>query len=153
MRNAADNGTYLKIKAKRSYSKVLANGVQKNFCLIRYRWKAASGDYSAWSTILAKTASGDEVTTGALLGGALDTKTTYVVQVQAYDDIGESAETDVSILTEAVYMHRTKDAMGLGKYVEGERVLDVAWDAHFHGDVKIGDMTLREYILSIIEGG
>lgn len=151
--NAADTGTYLKIKATRSYSKVVANEVQKNFCLIRYRWKPVNGSYSSWTTILAKTASGDTVTTGALLGGALDAKTTYVVQVQAYDDIGEHAETEVSIPTETVYMHRTKNAMGLGKYAEGDELLDVAWDAHFHGDVKIGDMTLREYILSIIEGG
>ena len=150
---AADNGTYLKIKATRSYSKVVAGGVQKNFCLIRYRLKTANGSYGSWTTILAKTATGDTVTTGALLGGALDAKTTYVVQVQAYDDIGEHAETEVSILTETVYMHRTKDAMGLGKYAEGENLLDVAWDARFHGDVMIGNMTLREYILSIIEGG
>ena len=151
--NAADSRTYLKIKAKRSYSKVVSSGVQKNFCAIRYRWKPANGSYSSWTTILAKDASSDEVTTGALLSGALDAKTTYVVQVQAYDDIGEHAETEVSVLTETVYMHRTKNAMGLGMYAEGENVLSVAWDAHFHGDVKIGNMTLREYILSIIEGG
>ena len=150
--NAADNGTYLKIKAERSYSKVVSNGVQKNFCTIRYRWKTANGSYSSWATILAKDAASDVVTTGALLG-TLDAKTTYMVQVQAYDDIGEHAETEVNILTEAVYMHRTKNAMGLGKYAEGENLLDVAWDARFHGDVLIGDMTLREYILSIIEGG
>ena len=150
--NAADSGTYLKIKAERNYSKVVADGVQKNFCIIRYRMKAANGAYGSWTTILAKTASGDSVTTGALLG-TLDAKTTYMVQVQAYDDIGEYAETEVSVLTEAVYMHRAKNAMGLGKYAEGEEVLDVAWDAHFHGEVMIGDMTLREYILSIIEGG
>lgn len=155
--NAAAKGTYLKIKAKRSYSKVVADGEQKNFCIIQYRWKASNASsYSSWTTILAKTASGDTVTTSALLSGALDTKTTYVVQVRAYDDFGEYATVDVGIPTESVYMHRTKNAMALGKYVEGENVLDVAWDAHFRGDVLIGDsgMTLREYILSVIsEGG
>jgi hypothetical protein len=43
--------------------------------------------------------------------------------------------------------------MGLGKYVEGENLLDVAWDAKFRGDVMIGDMTLREYILQIMSEG
>lgn len=151
--NASDNGTYLKIKAKRNYSPVTVAGVQKNFCLIRYRWKSAQGEYGDWATILDRTAAGDEVTTDALLDGALAVNATYHVQVQAVDDIGEYAETTLNVHTEAVYMHRTKNAMGLGKYAEGENLLDVAWDTHFHGDVMIGDMSLREYILSIIEGG
>ena len=46
--------------------------------------------------------------------------------------------------------------MGLGKYVEGENLLDVAWDAHVRGEVLIGEtgMTLKDYILAVIsEGG
>ena len=97
----------------------------------------------------------DEVTTAPLLGN-LSTKSSYVVQVQAVDDIGEIGETVDVVSTGVVYMHRTKNSMALGKYVESENMLDVAWDAHFHGEVYIGDtkMTLREYILSIMsEGG
>ena len=150
--NLTDSGTYLKIHAKRSYAKVLNGSTQTNFCAIRYRWKPDGGSYSSWTTILAKTATGDEVTTGALLG-SLAVDTTYQVQVQAIDDIGDHAETVVTVPTEEVYAHRTKNALGLGKYAEGEKVLDVGWDAHFRGEVKIGDVTLREYILSIIEGG
>lgn len=154
--NPSDSGTCLKIHAKRSYSPVKNGSTQKNFCAIRYRWKTGQGSFGDnWTTILDRSASGDEVTTGALLKGQLDKETTYQVQVQAIDDIGEHAETTIAVPTEKVYMHRTKNAMALGKYVEGENVFDVAWDAHFRGDVFIGDagMTLREYILSIIEGG
>lgn len=156
--NANDNGTYLKIKAKRSYSPVVSNGVQKNFCKIRYRYKAANASsYSAWSTILAaNNLNSNAIETGALLGGVFAVNHTYLVQVQAIDDVGEHAETVVSIQTAEVYMHRTKNAMGLGKYAEGENLLDVGWDAHFHGEVLIGatGMTLRDYILSVIsEGG
>ena len=155
--NPSDRGTYLKISATRSYDSVTSGGVQKNLCSIRYRVKASGDEYddNSWKTLLDRTAAGNTVASAPLFDGELDTKTTYLVQVQAIDDIGEHAETEVGIPTEEVYMHRTKNAMGLGKYAEGENVLDVAWDVHFHGDVFIGDagMTLREYILSIIEGG
>ena len=154
----ADDGTYLKIKAKRSYSLVKADEVQKNFCQIRYRFKAASASkYGDWVTILAgNSLDSDQVETDALLGGALSIEATYMVQVQAIDDIGEYAETMIVIPTDIVHNHKTKNGWGLGKYCEGDNLLDVAWDAHFHGEVLIGDtgMTLRDYILAVIsEGG
>ena len=31
--------------------------------------------------------------------------------------------------------------------------MDVGWDAHFHGEVRIGEKTLREYILQIMSEG
>ena len=156
--NLADNGTYLKIQAKRSYSPVKADGVQKNFCKIRYRFKAGSASkYGDWVTILAGNSLGsDQIETDALLGGALSIEATYLVQVQAIDDIGEYAETMIVIPTDIVHNHKTKNGWGFGKYCEGENLMDVAWDAHFHGEVLIGDtgMTLRDYILAVIsEGG
>lgn len=154
--NPSDSGTYLKIIARRSYSGVVADGVQKNFCQIRYRYKAASASaWSAWTTILARdNLTSDRVETGALLGGVLAVTSTYQVQVQAIDDIGEYAETVVNVPTDIVHNHKTKNGWGFGKYCEGENLLDVGWDAHFHGDVKIGDKTLKDYILAVVsEGG
>ena len=155
--NKSDSGTYLKISAERSYHPVVSGGVQKNFCQIRFRYKLESASaYSAWTTILAgDSLDSDEIVTEAMLGGTLSPLSTYLVQVQAIDDIGGHSYTTIPIPTDSVFMHRTKNAMGLGKYVEGENLLDVAWDAHFRGEVLIGDtgMTLREYILSIISEG
>lgn len=138
--NLSDSGTYLKIKAIRSYSTVLSGGVQKNFCLIRYRYKAASAaSYSAWTTILARdTLATNQVETGALLGGVLAVDTSYMVQVQAIDDIGDYAEATFSIPTDVVYMHRAKNAIGLGKYAEGENVLDLGWDIKMNGNMVSG---------------
>lgn len=151
----SDSGTYLKIKAKRSYTPIVVGGEQKNFCQIRFRFKAASATrYSEWNTILARDSlESDEVITNALLGGALAANHSYVVQVQAVDDVGDYADTTITVPTDVVHTHKTKNGLGLGKYCEGENLLDVAWDAHFHGDVMVGDMTLRKYILSVIEGG
>ena len=155
--NIADDGTYLKIIAKRSYSPVKSDGVQKNFCEIQYRYKLASAaSYSAWKTILAgDNLSSDQLETGALLDGGLSIASTYHVQVQAIDVIGERAYTDIIIPTDTVHNHKTKSGWGFGKYCEGENLLDVAWDAHFHGEILIGDtgMTLKQYILSVINGG
>lgn len=138
--NLTAGGTYLKIKATRNYSPVKSGGVQKNFCQIRYRYKTASAEsYSAWTTILARdTLTTNQVETGALLGGVLAVDTSYMVQIQAIDDIGDYALTTVSVSTDKVYMHRTKNAMGLGKYAEGENLLDLGWDINMNGNMVSG---------------
>ena len=148
--NLIDSGTYLKIKAARIYSIVSAGEVQKNFCKIQYRYKAVDADnYSDWIPILAGSdLTSDQVETDALLGGVLAVDTSYLVEIQAIDDVGERSDTaTISIATDKVYMHRAKNAMGLGKYAEGANLLDVAWDAHFHGEVRIGDYQVADYVV------
>lgn len=127
--NLSDSGKYLKIKARRSYSTVTASGVQKNFCSIRYRYKAEGGSYSSWTTILATTASSDSVTTGALLGN-LDVKTSYIVQVQAVDTMGKTGTATISIPTERIYCHKAGsiNSLGFGEYVEEENLVSIAGD-------------------------
>ena len=126
----SDSGTYLKIKAKRSYSLVKSGGVQKNFCKIRFRYKAASASsYSAWTTILAGSSLGsDEITTGALLGGVLAADTSYMVQVGVIDDIGESAYTTIAVPTDKVYCHRdgARNSFSFGGYVEDDNTFAIA---------------------------
>lgn len=135
-----NNGTYLKIKAKRSFSKVVASGVQKNFCKIQYRYKVEGGAYSAWTVVLERTSTSDEIITGALLGGVLDTIHTYIVQVQVIDDIGEKTTTSISVPTERVYMHRagSLNSLGIGKYAEEENTVDIAEEITtiFRGEVQ-----------------
>ena len=137
--NLSESGTYLKIKAKRSYDKVVS-GSQKNFCSIRYRYKPEGGSYTSWTTILADNAASDEVTTGALLGGALSLTSSYVVQVGVIDTIGETESTTIPIPTEKVYLHKAGSirSFGIGKYAEEENTVDIAQDitAIFRGDVQ-----------------
>ena len=130
--NPSDAGTYLKIKAKRSYSKVTSGGVQKNFCKIRYQYKLESADnYSDWVTILAGNSLGsDVVETGALLGGVLALDSSYLVRVGVVDDIGGSSNTTVPIPTDKVYMHRDKvrRALAFGMYIQEDNCIDIAED-------------------------
>ena len=134
------NGTFLKIKAKRNYSKVISSGVQKNFCSIRYRYKVDGGAYSDWTTILQRDATSDEVTTDALLYagvdgdgnpvGKLDLTSSYLVQVQAFDDIGDTGTTTITVPTERIYMHKAGSirSLGIGKYAEDPNTIDIAED-------------------------
>ena len=118
--NISESGTYLKIKAKRSYSPVVSGGVQKNFCKIQYRYKREGGSYSEWVTILDTDSGSDEVITGALLGGALATTASYLVDVRAIDDIGSQAPTTFTIPTDKIYCHKNGplNSFGFGAYVE-----------------------------------
>jgi hypothetical protein len=138
--NLSESGTYLRIKAKRSYSKVVSSGVPKNFCSIRYRYKAEGGSYSSWKTILATDKESDEVDTGALLGGDLLSTSSYVVQVGVVDSLGETDSTTVNIPTGKVYMHKAGsiNSLGIGTYVEEENTVDIAEDitTKFRGKVR-----------------
>ncbi len=112
----SDSGTYLLIKAKRSYSSVGG----RNKCQIQYRYKILSAtSYSAWTTILAKTSlDSDEVITAPLLNGTLSVKSTYEVQVRVIDDIGEQSYTSIKIPTDKVFCHRGWNSIAYGGYIE-----------------------------------
>lgn len=132
--NPSDKGTYLKITAKRSYSPVKSGSGQKNFCKIRFRYKVDGGSWSAWTTILdGSNLASDEIETGALLNGALSIKSSYLVQVQAIDDIGQSGSTTISVPTDKVYSHRdgARRSFTFGGYVEDDNTFAIAEDIAF----------------------
>ena len=97
----AEDGQYLRIIAKRKYSTVTANGVQKNFCDVRYRYRPESTKtYSDWIVLL----SGDDtdaetVDSGAISGVVSSTTTAYVIQVGVIDDVGGADAHQVGIPT------------------------------------------------------
>lgn len=131
--NAVESGTSLLITATRGYDKVKVGNTQKNFCELQYRVKRSGGDYGDWKTLLAKTASGDTVKV-EVEKNAILVENTYVVQVRAIDDMGfTSPESTNSVPTDKVYMHRTQNAMGLGKYAETDG-LDIAWNVQMNGN-------------------
>lgn len=133
--NLSDSGTYLKISAERVYSPVKSDDVQKNFCKIRYRYKLATAtSYSAWTTILAKdNLTSDKVETDALLGGVLSIASSYHVQVQAIDDMGESASSIITVPTDRVYWHRdgARNSFTFGGYVEEDNTFAIAGGIDF----------------------
>ena len=140
--NVSESGTCLRIKASRSYSPIVVNGVQKNNCTIRYRFKAEGGSYSPWLTLLAPSNLATDTVDSVLTANTLSTTTAYVVQVGVVDTMGSEVSITFDIESEEVYMHRRKDALGLGKYTKGSKLLDVGWDANFDGKVTAKTMML-----------
>jgi hypothetical protein len=133
--NPNESGTYLKISAKRIYSPVVVAGVQKNFCAIQYKYLSDGVTWSNWATLLdPKNIGSDEVITGPLLGGLLESKKTYVVHLMAIDSIGRYAESFITIPTEKIYMHRdgARNSIGLGKYNTRDNAVDSDWDFYMN---------------------
>lgn len=97
----AEDGNYLRIIARRSYSKVTSSGTQKNFCEIRYRYRLESTKtFSDWITLLSRTdTSADTIDSGALSGVVSSTTAAYVIQVGVIDDIGGADAYQVGIPT------------------------------------------------------
>lgn len=140
--NFTDSGTYLKIKAKIAYSKIISNGVQNNYGFIKFRYRKEGGAYSSWNTILdCKANNSDEVITPPLLNGALDIKSNYQVQIIASDDFYDSAPITFAITSDAVYMDRPAGgkSMGLGGYSTGDGRLDVYWKTMARGGLSLLD--------------
>ena len=140
--NFTDSGTYLKIKAKAVFSKVVSNGVQKNYGNIEYRYRKEGGAYTVWQTILnGRSQNSDEVITPPLLGGALDVKSNYQVEIRAYDDLFTSDSVTFAIPSDAVYMDRPSGgkSMGLGGYASGDGNLDIHWRTRARGGLSLFD--------------
>ena len=138
--NFTDSGTYLKIKAKVVYSKVISNGVQNNYGTIKFRYRKEGGSYSAWQTILdCKADNSDEVITPPLLNGALSVDSNYQVQIIASDDLYDSEPITIAIPSDAVYMDRPAGgkSMGLGGYSSGDGNLDVYWKTKARGGLSL----------------
>lgn len=139
--NPSNTGRYLLIKAKISYEKVVANGIQNNFGKIQFRYKEDSANaYSNWITALdTKTSDVEEIVNEALPDISLSVKANYQVQVRVVDDIDESEPITLSVPSEAVYMDRPPGgkSMGLGGYSSGDGNLDVYWRTKARGGLSL----------------
>ena len=127
--NLTDSGTYLRIKARRNYSPCLVDGVQKNFCGLRFRYKKYFGTaFSDWQNLLLATDNTTEEIDVVVLNGALETNMSYVVQVDAVDSIQNHAYVSFDVPTEEVYLHKAGSlgSLGIGEYVEGSNVISIA---------------------------
>ena len=122
--NLTTSGTYLKIKAGRSYSKVIEDGIQHNYCTIRYRYRSeASETFSEWETLLAEDASSDTIDLAPIPNVVTYASSSYVVQLGVIDRVGESDALQFVISTDFVTINVPKAhkgrRIGLFRYAEG----------------------------------
>lgn len=151
--NRLTKSTSLWIKAGKSYHSIEGN----NLCHLEWRWKPASRqwlDSDEWDTLLGED-DGDEYDADVV--GKFDTKTAYIVQIRAIDDIGEFDIKTFEIPTEDVALHLGKGGknVAIGTYCDysEDHTFYSQWKAIFDGGVMIGNKTLKEYIQDVINGG
>ena len=132
--NLSDSGTQMRIKATRSYSKVVdESGASHNTCGIKYRYAQAGGNYGNWVTLLTNGSTSDTADSGAIAGVTLAADLSYLVQIRAKDDIGGEVITTISLPTEKVFMHRNgpKNSVGFGGYENDPNTVSIAEDMTF----------------------
>ena len=147
----SDSGTYLRIKAQRSYNKVVSDGVQKNFCLVRYRYKTANASsYSPYTTILAKESTSTDVV-DVVLGNIVSSATTsYMVELSVADDIEEGTPLTFVIPTEEVFLHKAGSigSLGIGEYVEEADTISIAKNKHINMKSSLNGVRMRSRFIS-----
>lgn len=127
------SGTHLKIRAGRKYSKVISDGVQKNFCMLGYRY-ALSGTAlpSTFTALIERNSTSDDIDV-VVPGVTLGIASSYTVQLHAIDDYGAASTLTFAISTDQVTLHLREGGkgVGVGKYAEADEAFDVAWDTTF----------------------
>lgn len=136
---ASESGTYVKVQATASYSSV--NSL--NSITLRARYKASGGTYGDYTTLT----SGTALVTGS---GAMLITSTYIVEVSVVDALSNAAVSTVYIPTADVSINIKNGgkAVGIGRYVadDDDGTFDVEWPAIFRNGLKIGSVTLQDYI-------
>ena len=86
-----------------------------------------------------------------------DLKNSYTVQIRAIDDVGEYDIKTFEIPTQDVALHLGAGGknVSIGTYCDysKEYTFYSEWDAIFGADVYIGEVTLKDYILNLINKG
>lgn len=133
------NDSGIRIKAGRQYSPVTSSGVQHNYCVLRYRYKASTVEsYSPWVTLIAKSSTDSDVIDITIGDVATSLTTSYDIQINAVDDIGGSHTLNFVIPTDEVNFHQREggNGAGFGKYCEEEKKVEIAegWNLKYYGE-------------------
>ena len=142
-------GQNLLIMAGRKYEPVAVDGVQKNFCELKYRYKASSADeFSDWITLIKETeVLNDEISIIAI-GIVPSATTSYHVQIAVHDTISSEPITmDFVVSTDDITLHLRAGGKGasVGKYSEEDYLFDIHsdWDLGLKGS-RVVDFVLEQ---------
>lgn len=149
--NLSDNGDRLQLTVSGSCSS-LSPG--ENLCGLEMRWKKKGDAFNDWTVLtpMADTAVSFEGIPEVLYASP---EWGYVIQLRCRDTVGCCTVTEITLPPRRIYMHKTPNGLGLGKYVEEEELLDCGWNVWVRGSLRLGEegLTLEEYIRKIIAGG
>lgn len=133
--NLSDEGTHLRIKASREYSKLIMDGEQHNFCDILYRYKTSSeeSEYGLWNTWIDGDWLQTDISDGLAPNAELAVNASYLVQIAVEDTVGELKHTTFLLPTAKAYWHRDgkRRSFTFGGYVEEDNTFAIAEDIAF----------------------
>ena len=131
-------GTYLRIRAMRSYSKIMSDETQHNFCYLYYRYKVSGGTYSSWYHLLEKTDTSTDLVDEILPDICSDVTASYSVQLLVMDSVGGYEQPTHTIPTDSQDFNLKEGGGGaaFGKYSELDKTVEIAgdWSLVVHGD-------------------
>ena len=107
----------------------MVDGVQKNFCELRYRYRnTGDSDFSNWMTLILSTNTTTEEIDTVVLKGSLLATESYVVQIDAVDRVPNNNYLPFNIPTEEIYMHKAGSigSFGFGEYVDDPDTISIA---------------------------
>lgn len=130
-------GIYLLVKAKRKYNTITAGGAQKNYCVLKCRYKTASASgHSDWITLVAGEDTTSDEFSGVVNGVELSVALSYAIQLAVEDLITGEVIKSYPIPTDAVNFHQREGGNGaaFGKYSEEEGTLESTYKLQMHGN-------------------
>lgn len=142
--NPQNTGTSVLIKAGRSYSEIIVDGVQKNLCSLQYRFGKAGTAFTDddWVTLLAAENTGTDSAQTVILNGAGDIMSEYTVEFLVKDTVGNSYPLSVTVpaATTPLHLGKGKKNIGIGMFCDysEEYRADVGWKTYFHEAVNMG---------------
>ncbi len=131
----SDNGTGLVFRCGRSYSQVVAEGVQKNFCRLQARWRwAEAAEYGPWTLLLSEDSPQDDCYI-AVVHEEFQPTREYLVQLQALDTAGNATTMTLRLGAMGCALHLPPGgkALAVGQFAPGQAErIDFGWPVHFH---------------------
>lgn len=135
-------GEYVLVKAGRKVSDISKDGVQLNFCKLRYRYKLASAqDYSSWTTLLEEDDPQNAVSQ-VLDGVVLSAKSAYTFQIGVIDTVGGYSDATIPVpATKKTLFHlgRGGKNVSVGQYCDysHEDAFDIGFTTYFNKGVAL----------------
>lgn len=136
------NGEYVLVKAGRKVSSISKDGVQLNFCKLRYRYKLASAqDYSAWKTLLEEDDTQSTVSM-VLDGVVLPVKSAYTFQIGVIDTVGSYSDVTIPISAAKktpFHLGRGGKNVSVGQYCDysHEDAFDIGFTTYFNTGIAL----------------
>lgn len=136
----SEEGTALLIKVGRKYRTLIVDGVQRNFCKLRFRYKKSSDpSYGGWVTIIDRSVTSYDDTPIVYTNFISDQYAIYNVEIGVVDDFGNEDSIFYNVGGGDITFHLREGGGGaaFGQYSQREKALELhhEWDLILHGEI------------------